>query len=139
MKSLYTGILICVLVLLAGCLDSDASNSSNITPDLKDAEPVYVTQWPENEFTSQIAKPGNGNIDYVYDCSDSGYYGIFIKDIKKEESEDYIVQLKKLGYAEVNSASNDISVGTILQKDDTALSISYSDGVLSILINKKIS
>ena len=139
MKSLYTGILICVLVLLAGCLDSDASNSSNIMPDLKDAEPVYVTQWPENEFTSQIAKPENGNIDYVYDCSDSGYYGIFIKDIKKEESEDYIVQLKKLGYAEVNSASNDISVGTILQKDDTALSISYSDGVLSILINKKIS
>ena len=57
-----------------------------------------------------------------------------MKELSKEESADYIEELKEQGYSEVASKGNDVSVGTILQKNNVYLSISYSDAILGILI-----
>lgn len=57
-----------------------------------------------------------------------------MKELSKAESADYIEELKEQGYSEVASEGNDVSVGTILQKNNVYLSISYSDAILGILI-----
>lgn len=128
-------VLVCVLTLLAGCSNNKASNE-NIGSiwDLSNAEPTYITEWPENEFTSQIIKPENGEVDYIYDFSDSGRYAVFMKEMSETKSADYIEELKEQGYSEVASKGNDVSVGTILQKNNVSLSISYSDTILGIMI-----
>ena len=46
------------LCVLAGCSNQNKSEGNTQTTwDFTDAEPVYVTEWPENEYTSQIVKP----------------------------------------------------------------------------------
>ncbi len=128
-------VLVCALTLLAGCsIDNSPSKNNGATWDLANAEPIYVTEWPENKYTSQIIKPENGEIDYIYDFSDCGRYAVFMKELSKEESADYIEELKEQGYSEVASKGNDVSVGTIFQKNNVYLSISYSDAILGILI-----
>ncbi len=124
-----------VFILLAGCSNNDIPSKNKGTAwDLGNAEPIYVTEWPENGFTSQIVKPQNGEIDYICDYSDSGRYLVVMKDMAEEESANYIEELKKQGYSEIASEGSDVSVGIILQKDDVSLSISYSGTILGILI-----
>lgn len=128
-------ILVCALTLLAGCSNNETANKSNgLTWDLSNAEPVYVNEWPENEFTSQIIKPENGEIDYIYEYSDSGRYAVFMKDMSEEKSAEYIEELKGQGYSEIASEGNDVSVGTMMQKDNVTLSISYSGEIFGIMI-----
>ena len=128
-------VLVCALTLLAGCSSNNSPSKYNgATWDLANAEPIYATEWPENEYTSQIIKPENGEIDYIYDFSDCGRYAIFMKELSKAESADYIEKLKEQGYSEVASKGNNVSVGTILQKNNVYLSISYSDTILGIAI-----
>ena len=62
--------------------------------NIADAEPVYVTEWPENNFTAQIVKPDNGEMDYIRDFSDDGQYEIVLKNISTDESAAYIEELK---------------------------------------------
>ena len=42
--------------------------------------------------------------------------------------------MKAAGYSEVRSDRNSVSVGMILERDDAYLSISYSEGVLGVMI-----
>ena len=121
--------------VLAGCSKpGEPARHGQTAWDLTDAVPVHVTAWPENEYTSQIAKPEWGEMDYIYDLSDSGRYALFLKEISEEESRAYIEQLKEAGFSEAVSAGNAISVGTILKKGDVLLSIAYSDGILAMTI-----
>lgn len=123
------------LCVLAGCSNQNKSEGNTQTTwDLTDAEPVYVTEWPENEYTSQIVKPEYGEMDYIFDFSDSGRYALFLKEISEEESKEYIEQLKEAGFSETFSEGNQVSVGTILEKDDVFLSIAFSDGILAMTI-----
>lgn len=115
---------------------SQLESHTQIAWDLTDAEPVFVTEWPENEYTSQVVKPEYGEIDYVYDFSESGRYAVFLKEISKEESEAYVEQLKELGFTELFSEGNVVSVGTLLEKDDTVLSIAISDGGFGMVITE---
>lgn len=127
--------LICALVLFAGCSNNSIPSKNNDTIwDLTNAEPIYVSEWPENEYTSQIIMPENGEIDYIYDFSDSGRYAVFMKEISEKESAVYIEELKKQGYSEIASEKNNISVGKMLKKNDVSLSISYSGTILGIMI-----
>ncbi len=102
----------------------------------KSIEPcaVYLTDYPENEFTSRIPKPANGTIDYVIDDSANGRYAVFFKDITMEQSEAYIKDLKAAGYTNVAGKKEDIAIGEMLQKDDVTLSVACSDGGLGIQI-----
>ena len=127
-------LLVCSIFTGCSAKKNHTDELSNSTWNIADAEPEYLTQWPDNAFTEKIVQPQSGSVDYVLDYTDSGRYAIFIKDISSKESEQYVQELKDSGYSEINSAANDVSVGTMLEKGDAYLSVSYSDGVLGVFI-----
>ena len=53
----------------------------------------------------------------------------------KKKYKKYIDQLKTLGYAEEASASESVSTGVLLRKDETWISIAYSEGGFGIRIS----
>ena len=124
-----------IFSLFAGC---SAKNENAEEPfaawDMSDVKPQYVTEWPENEFTEKIVRPQSGDVDYVLDYTDSRRYAVFFNNISSEQSERYLRELKKNGYSEMNSAEDTVSVGTILESEKAYLSVSYSDGILGVLI-----
>ena len=131
-----TALLICAV--FSGCsVGKPHAEARGMAWDLSGAEPEYLTQWPDNAFTEKIVQPQSGMIDHVLDYTDSGRYAIFIRDISLEESEQYVKALKGAGYAEMHSAGNNVSVGRMLESDEAYLSVSYSDGVLGVVITLK--
>lgn len=140
----FTFVLVAALLLvscaLTGCSGQNKLDSNTqIAWDLTDTEPIFVTEWPENEYTSQVVKPEYGEMDFIYDLSESGRYAVFLKEISREESEAYVEQLKEFGFAEIASDGNDVSIGTLLQKDNIVLSIAISDGGLGMMIMEDVS
>lgn len=95
---------------------------------------VYLTDYPENEFTVQIPKPEDGTIDYVIDDSINGRYAVFLKDITMEQSESYISELVNAGYRQMTGTKTDVAVGQMFSNNDVMLSVAYSEGVLGIQI-----
>ena len=71
----------------------------------------------------------------LFRSSNAGYYAIFYNNISEEEIQKYIDQLKTLGYAEEASASESVSTGVLLRKDETWISIAYSEGGFGIRIS----
>ena len=59
---------------------------------------------------------------------------LVLTNITKEQSLIYVDELKEQGYTEIHSKGNEVSVGTMLQKDNAILSIAYSDNLINILI-----
>ena len=100
----------------------------------EDVSPEYVTEYPENEFTAKIIKPEHGNVDYIMDFSDDGRYMITFSDISRAESDEYIEKLENLGYSEISSEGNEVSVGTMLYRGGVYLSIAYTDSGMGMLI-----
>ena len=125
---LLAAVLVCAMLM--GC----AATQDTATWDAAGVEPEYLTQLPDNEFTAKIVPPQVGALDYVLDHSDSGRYAVFFKGSSSEDSAAYVDALKSIGYTELQSAANDVSTGTMLERDDAYLSVSYSDGVLGVLI-----
>ena len=133
-KALHYILCVTVLLLLAGCQGNTAPADGSDGSWLLGVEPEYVSEWPENEFTECIPKPEHGELDYICDYSEHGRYQVVIKEIEMSESEEYVDTLLSMGYAELVSDGNNVSVGRMLQRDNVTLSVSYSDGVLGILI-----
>ena len=131
---LLVAVLVCAA--LAGCA---AKGAPAAAWDAAGVEPEYLTQLPDNAFTEKIVPPQVGALDYVLDHSDSGRYAVFFKDSSSEDSAAYVDALKSIGYTELQSAANDVSTGTMLERDDAYLSVSYSDGVLGVLITLRSS
>ncbi len=128
-------ILVCTLAMFAGCSQNDSSQTpDNAIAALPSVTPEYITEWSENEYTELIPKPEYGTMDYVCDYSDTGRYMLVLTDITKEQSDNYVDELKKQGYTEIHSKGNEVSVGTMLQKDNSILSIAFSDDIFNILI-----
>ena len=125
---LLAAVLVCAMLM--GC----AATQDTATWDAAGVEPEYLTQLPDNEFTAKIVPPQVGALDYVLDHSDSGRYAVFFKGSSSEDSAAYVDALKSIGYTELQSAANDVSTGTMLERSDAYLSVSYSDGVLGVLI-----
>lgn len=122
---------------LMGCAARQTDEADGSIWDITDAEPEYLTQWPENAFTEKIVQPQSGEIDYVLDDTEAGRYAIFMKDISAEESDEYVQTLLEQGYSERYTAESGVSVGRMLEGEDAFLSVSYSEGVLGVLIIQK--
>ena len=125
---LLAAVLVCAM--LAGC----AAKGAPAAWDASGAQPEYLTQLPDNEFTAKIVPPQGGTLEYVLDYGDSGRYAVFFKGSSSEDSAAYVDALKSIGYTESLSAANEVSTGTVLEREDAYLSISYADGVLGVLI-----
>lgn len=128
-------IFVILLITFTGCSDQKSTgNAENAMWDLTGAKPIYVSEWPENDYTAKISAPQHGEINYIYDFSDEGRYAVFLKNISKEESEKYVNALKLDGFTEQFAEGNTVSVGTMLRKDDVILSVAYSDGSFGMII-----
>ena len=121
-------LLFAVLAILSACLPRETAWQAT------DAEPVAVSQWPENDFTARIFPPQSGEIDSVYDYSASHRYVLSFRNLSIEDAAEYVAALKAAGFAEITSEANDASAGAMLQKGDTTLSIAYSQDTLIVLI-----
>ena len=128
---LLAALLLCAL--LSGCSPKTTGPAWDVT----DASPEYLTRWPDNAFTGKIPEPQSGTIDYVLDSSASGRYAIFIKDISAEACSRYIEALQDIGYSKTHAAGHAVSVGTLLERDDASVSVSYAEGILGILVTIK--
>ncbi|MFR8088811.1 MAG: hypothetical protein ACLU6B_09965 [Lachnospirales bacterium] len=123
---------LCFLICFAGCAAPAKSEESIWRVTAEDFAPA--SDWPENDYTAQILKPESGQVEYINDWSSEGKFGVWLKDISREESNRYVEQLKDKGYQEISQAENSVSVGTMLWKNEIYLSIAYSDDSLGILI-----
>lgn len=129
-------IIVAAFVLsLSACMAADSGDLPSF--DLSGAEPRFLENLPHNELTWLVEMPNVGELDYVLDLTENDRYGIFWKDISSEQSKIWLDGLIESGFSKVQYAANEVSVGTILKKDDVYLSISYSENVLSVLIAKK--
>ncbi len=89
MKRLLSALSLCALIALTGCA-SKSENAARDTSWLTGAEPVSVSEWPDNALTAGLPRPESGEIDYIYDLSDSGHYAIYYKDISIEQGKAYV-------------------------------------------------
>lgn len=135
MKRLLPILSLCALIALAGCA-SKSENAARDTSWLTGAEPIYVSEWPDNALTAGLPRPESGEIDYIYDLSGSGHYAIYYKDISIEQGKAYVQALKESGWTEIASGDGGVSVGELLQKGDTILSAALSEGILGLLITQ---
>lgn len=130
--------LLCVALLLFTLSACTIPNNDTLPGfDLTGAIPEFLDELPQNELTALIKMPESGSLDYVLDLTESSRYGIFWKEITREQSNAWLDGLLESGYEKVQYASNEVSVGTILKNGDVYLSIAYSDNALSVLIAKK--
>ena len=127
--------LLCAALMLAGCAPK-SDPSAQYASWLTGAEPIYVSEWPDNALTAGLPRPESGEIDYIYDLSDSGHYAIYYKDISIEQGKAYVQALKESGWTEIASGDGGVSVGELLQKGDTVLSAALSEGILGLLITQ---
>ena len=125
-------LLLCLFIAWTGCAVPETPEESIWRVTAEDYIPA--SEWPENVYTAQIPQPDSGTMEYINDWSSEGRFGVWLKDISRDESNQYVEQLKEAGYQEISQAENSVSVGTMLWKDDIYLSIAYSDGSLGILI-----
>ncbi len=123
---------LCSFICFAGCAAPEKQEESIWRVTAEDYVPA--SEWPENDYTAQIPRPETGQVEYINDWSSEGKFGVWLTDLSKEDSDQYVEQLKEAGYQEISQAENSVSVGTMLWKDDIYLSIAYSDGSLGILI-----
>lgn len=135
MKRLLSALSLCALIALTGCA-SKSDPSAQYASWLTGAEPIYVSEWPDNALTAGLPRPESGEIDYIYDLSDSGHYAIYYKDISIEQGKAYVQALKESGWTEIASGDGGVSVGELLQKGDTVLSVALSEGILGLLITQ---
>ena len=128
--------LACILAVLVGCAQGqDSKISDSALSSFSAVEPEYSSEWPENEYTELIPRPEYGTRDYVCDYSDLGRYALVLTDMTEEQSAGYVNELKEQGFSELHSKGNEVSVGTMLQKENVVLSVAYSDNLLLSLIH----
>ena len=93
MKRRLSAVSLCALIALTGCA-SKSDPSAQYASWLTGAEPVSVSEWPDNALTASLPRPESGEIDYIYDLSDSGHYAIWYKNISIEQGRAEIARRK---------------------------------------------
>lgn len=141
---LLVAMLISMFILAACSTHEDGANSSNGKDN--STFPEYITMiedgvWPENEYTEGLPVPP-GTIDWVMLDSKQNNCSISILGMNEESYQEYMRELKELGFSEIESVSEEIkgedyvSIGTILSNGTKSLSIAYADENMSIYIPK---
>lgn len=135
-KTILAALCAVLLLLLGGWVLRSLQNQpqeAEIDP-LHYAAPTYTSVWPENDFTSSIFPPEEGQVSYTRSAPDSDLFEISLTGISKAASDAYVAALQDAGFQEIGGDSNDVSTGVLLGKAGLALSIAYSGDSLGILI-----
>lgn len=136
-----------LFVLMTACGNTSSSdngvnddNSGNALPEnfvMLDTE-----EWPENEYTANIPQPESGTLLRVWIDLDKEYCHLELSDMTQSKSEQYVKALKESGFSEVEKVSEEInddyiSVGTLLTKESSIISISYTDDLFGMYIKNE--
>ena len=133
---LLTAVLAAFLFLPVACSDGNSAPGgagSSATADTIEA----VTEWPDNEYTRLIPRPQHGAPYQVIYNTGARRYSVWLQGITREQVKDYLRSLEEAGYVRIATGENEVSGGTMLQRDDVYLSIAYSgEGVgIGILLD----
>ncbi|MBQ3046316.1 MAG: hypothetical protein IJD49_10230 [Clostridia bacterium] len=140
MRKLMSIILtVCILLFAVSCSTAKQGDCFDLTSESNSGEYNFISEWPDNEFTHYVPKPEYGKVWYTYSFNNREAFSISLEQISEEESNLYIEKLKSFGYVIFGKASNDVSTGINMVKDNIYLSIAYSDGVLGMMIIKEIA
>jgi len=120
--------------------EDTVDSSGNALPEnfvMLDAE-----EWPDNEYTANIPQPESGTLLRGWIDLDKEYCHLELFDMTQSDSEQYVKTLKESGFSEVDKVSEEInddyiSVGTLLTKDSTTISISYIDDLFGMYIKNE--
>ena len=135
MRRMFSPFLVLLMVLLVGCgVDSPALSTPAPSPS-----PIIepITTWPDNEDTRGVPRPIAGTPDVVIRDESAGYYSISLRDITREQGEQYVSDLKEYGFREIAGSGNSVSAGYLLQKGEIVLSVALSSNGLGILISRQ--
>lgn len=113
-------------LLLSGCGGPQAEQNA--------AAVTEINAWPQNQYTEAIPQPPDGTPSAAVTPADGSYYAIFLRDITREQSRDYLDLLEQVGFERVFSAEEKSSESAILQKDGVSLHLAYSEETLGIYI-----
>ena len=113
-------------LLLSGCGGPQAEQTA--------ATVTEINAWPQNQYTEAIPQPPDGTPSAAVTPADGSYYAIFLRDITREQSRDYLDLLEQVGFERVFSAEEKSSESAILQKDGVSLHLAYSEETLGIYI-----
>ncbi len=148
MKKIYGILLVFTLiVLITACGNSTisdnkdaANNSGNSLPE--NLVMLDAGEWPQNEYTASIPQPESGTLLRGWIDPDKEYCYIELSDMTQTKSEQYVKALKEAGFTEVEKVSEEIyddyiSVGTLFTKDNTTVSIAYTNDLFGISIKNE--
>ena len=87
---------LCSFICFAGCAMPEKPEESIWRVTAEDYVPA--SEWPENDYTARIPRPESGQVEYINDWSLEGKFGVWLTDLSKKDSDQYVEQLKEAGY-----------------------------------------
>lgn len=140
MRKLISIIALLHTLLLVGCANQNTPKETDDHSTIGSITMLDDGVWPENQYTDGLPVP-RGNVVWVALDEKKGYCAITVEDITEEEYNKYMDLLKADGYAVIEEVSEEIdgqdyvSIGTIMEKQEKGLSISYIPDTLGIYIS----
>ena len=133
-----------LIALMAACSNGSISGNEDTADSSGNALPenfvmLDAKEWLDNEYTANIPQPESGTLLRGWIDPDKEYCHLELSDMTQSDSEQYVKALKESGFSEVDKVSEEInddyiSVGTLLTKDSTTISISYIDNLFGMYI-----
>ena len=136
-----------LIALMAACSNGSISGNEDTADSSGNALPenfvmLDAKEWLDNEYTANIPQPESGTLLRGWIDPDKEYCHLELSDMTQSDSEQYVKALKESGFSEVDKVSEEInddyiSVGTLLTKDGTTVSIAYADDLFGMYIKNE--
>ncbi|WP_313344576.1 hypothetical protein [Sedimentibacter sp.] len=140
-------LIIMLVAFMTACGNTSISENEDTVDSSGNALPenfvmLDAEEWPDNEYTANIPQPESGTLLRGWIDLDKEYCHLELFDMTQSDSEQYVKTLKESGFSEVDKVSEEInddyiSVGTLLTKDSTTISISYIDDLFGMYIKNE--
>lgn len=146
MKKIIMVFLAFSLIYFMVACENNSSEKKEIDNSISTLEGDFIfledDEWPNNEYTAGLFAPEAGVISEGWIDPDNKFLYILFSEISEIEAKNYIQDLNADGFSLVENISEEVNNGnyisnaTILTKDDTFLSLAYSNEQLGIYIKK---
>ena len=124
-------------LLAAGAVIRQHDTASGGAPEAA-ALCVRDGQWPENEFTAAVPRPGAGRVDSAW-LAEGAYCGLSLSGVDDGAFADYLEKLADDGFSSVEASSEQlesgVSVGTLWENGTASVSLSHQAETLVLYIS----
>lgn len=135
-----------LIALMAACSNGSISGNEDTADSSGNALPenfvmLDTGEWPDNEYTANIPQSESGVVLRGWIDPAKEYCYIELSDMTQAKSEQYVNNLKEAGFSEVEKVSEEINddyifTGTLFTKDNTTVSIAYTNDMFVMSISK---